>query len=87
MIALRKRLEELEYNAQAEYWHHYQEAQKLFGWPVPPDSDINEAVRRIKDILRRIESLPAGSDERANDIANELREWIQSEHERYRAKQ
>lgn len=84
MPSLTRRLENLEHIARTEYAERFLDAQRMFGLPLPASSNINEAVRRMKKTLRAIRALPPDDVVRANEIAEELRNWVKSEHERHR---
>ena len=83
MPSLARRLENLEHVARAEYAERFLEAQRMFSLPLPESSNINEAVRRMKKALRAIQALPPNDVVRANEIADEFRNWVKSEHERH----
>lgn len=87
MIALKKRLESLELSTERYHQKMAAQAQKELGLvgllPLPPCSDIAEARIRLKRMVDALVKLPLGvKDPAVNEIVEEFRSWVRSEHER-----
>jgi hypothetical protein len=92
MIALKKRLESLELSAEQYHQRMAAQAQKELGLtgllPLPPCSDLAEARIRLKRMVDALVKLPLGvKDPAVNEIVEEFRSWVRSEHERAKHEQ
>jgi hypothetical protein len=83
MIALRKRIESLEFSTERHKEKMLAQARTELGLPLPASSDIEEGAIRLKKMVDALVKLPLGmGDPRANAIVEEFRSWVRSEHER-----
>jgi hypothetical protein len=90
MIALKKRLESLEISTERYHQKMAAQAQRELGLtgllPLPPCSDLSEARIRLKKMVDGLVKLPLGvKDPAVNEIVEEFRSWVRSEHARQEA--
>jgi hypothetical protein len=86
MIALKKRLNSLEFSAERYHQKMAAQARRELGLPLPPCSDVKEGLIRLQKMIAGLKKLPLGvADSSANAIVTEFTDWVASEHKRQEA--
>jgi hypothetical protein len=86
MIAIKKRLDSLEFDTERYHEMMANQAKKELGLPLPPCSDLAEGRKRLKSMLDSIGRLPLGVDDPNVDaIVTEFTDWVKAEHLRQEA--
>jgi hypothetical protein len=83
MIALKKRLNSLEFSAERYHQRMAAQARRELGLPLPECSDVKEGLIRIKRMIDSLMKLPLKmEDPSANAIVTEFTDWVKAEHAR-----
>jgi hypothetical protein len=86
MIALKKRLNSLEFSAERYHEKMAAQARRELNLPLPACSDIKEGLKRLQKMIAGLKKLPLGmEDPSANAIVLEFTDWVQAEHKRQEA--
>jgi hypothetical protein len=83
MIALKKRLDSLEFSASRYHEKMFRQAGRELGLPLPACSDIADGLVRIKRMIDSLMKLPLKmEDPSAESIVLEFTDWVAAEHAR-----